>query len=87
MHKKWFFLMFLAFFILPSLKYIGGFAFLILPFVFFWLFAGSHHNSEGWGWCMPGHDEEGKLKEKPKRNYVETVDGEFLEVIDEPKRA
>lgn len=92
--KKWLFIIFAAFFILPLLKFSGGWLLFLLPFAFFWFFAGSrrgwHHHPMGCGhgW-HDDHAPRSPRKEKPKRdhNTIETADGEYLEVIDEPRRA
>ncbi len=89
MHKKWFFLMFALFFVLPALKFSGGWALLWLPFLFFWVFS-SRHNHSG-AWYHPGSRRGDPRKryeqpEKPKRRYMETVDGEYLEIIEEPRQ-
>ncbi|MEM6281777.1 MAG: hypothetical protein AAF787_06260 [Chloroflexota bacterium] len=90
MDKRWIFVFFVLFFALPMLKFVGPFALFFLPFLFF-MMAGSrrgrgHHE---WGWhCTPDNDDDsGKRKEKPKRDYIETVDGEYFEIIEEPRRA
>lgn len=96
MHEKklWFGLLILFFVVIPALKFSGGWALFWLPFLFFW-FAGSrrwhhHHNGGHWGMmgaCDTGEPAHRKRKndDKPKRDYIETVDGELLEVIDEPR--
>jgi len=92
-HKKWVFLFVGLFFFLPLLKFAGPFLFLLVPLAFFLFFAGPHHRRDWgqygeWGWCNPdGEDGPRKYKndEKPKRQYVETYDGDVLEVIEEPR--
>ncbi|MEL7234722.1 MAG: hypothetical protein AAGK74_09505 [Chloroflexota bacterium] len=91
MDKRWMFVLFALFIALPLLKVTHGFALFFLPLLFFWLMGSSRghgHSGHGWGWhCGPDDGPDGeKRKEKPKRQYIETVDGEYFEVIEEPRK-
>ncbi len=87
-HKKWFFLFFALFFALPMFRFAGPWLFFALP-LFFWFFVvprhrGSERGQWGCGWdSEPPHKP--KNDEKPKRRYVETYDGDVLEVVDDPR--
>ena len=75
-----FFAVFLAF------KLLGPFALLLIPAAI--VFSKKNREWQSWDWGCDTDDDGSKRKndEKPKRRVIETADGEYLEVIDEPRR-
>jgi len=69
-----------AFVLITLFAHSGWWMIFFLPWLFYAL--------KPLGLCAFGDDETAKRKndDKPKRRVVETADGEFLEVIDEPRR-
>jgi hypothetical protein len=89
-HTSWLKYALGIFLFLTLIKFGGWWLFFAIPFLFYWM-GPRHHdwNESSWGWgCDTDEESVTKQKndEKPKRQVVETADGEWLEVIDEPRQ-